>query len=104
MKRRTEKLLMSFIVLPMVIKRFWNCFHDWANLKILRSLKALRADMAPELCECCIAVGGTCIRLLECMVQNDIDQRYENNERVKNVEVVSDVEVETKTCHLKQHF
>ena len=43
---------MSFIVLPMVIKRFWNCFHDWANLKILRSLKALRADMAPELCDC----------------------------------------------------
>ena len=44
---KTEKLLMSFIVFPMVISRFWNCFQDQASLKILSSLNVRRAEMAP---------------------------------------------------------
>ena len=45
---KTEKLLMSLIVLPIVRSKFQNYFQVLASLKTLRSLNALRAEIAPE--------------------------------------------------------
>lgn len=46
---KTEKVLTSFKVLAIVFSRFYNYFQDFASMKILSSLKALKAVIAPPL-------------------------------------------------------
>lgn len=46
-KRSTEKLEMSFNDLTIVCKRSFRLVQDLASLNILRSLKALKAEIAP---------------------------------------------------------
>jgi membrane protein CcdC involved in cytochrome C biogenesis len=46
-KSKTEKLLISLRLTTILIKIFWNDFHDLASLNTFKSLIALKEEIAP---------------------------------------------------------
>ena len=78
-------------------------FGQLENSEKSKSSESRHGPWTSWLCLIVVSIYSVII-LLDCIAHNDINQRYENNKRVEHVEIVSYVDFETKTCHLKHHF